>query len=141
MGANKEGGNQYSEKWTLEESEAFMINAVALSENKDYDFIGEVAQAQGTYHHVYAYIADKFPELKHYFTAIKANCEANCFFNGKKGNIVPSLSIMNLKSNHGWTDRSEVKEVKQEQTDLSGLSIEEIEQLAAIQAKMNGKHT
>jgi hypothetical protein len=93
----------------LEESEAFLKRAVALSSSLDYDFIGEIAKKQNTYHNVYGYIVEKFPSLNHYLEQIKQNCESNCFYNGKKGNIVPSLAIMNLKSNHGWTDRTENK--------------------------------
>ncbi len=97
--------NKNAEKWTIEEATAFMDEAILLSEDIQYDFIGEVAKAQGSYHHVYSYLEDKFTELKKHHKIIKSNCEANCFFNGKKGDIVPSLAIMNLKSNHGWTDR------------------------------------
>lgn len=98
-------GNTNAEKWTLEEATSFMNEAVKLSKSKYYDFIGEVAQEQDSYHHVYSYLVDKYPSLKSMFNKIKANCESNCFFNGKNGDIVPSLAIMNLKSNHGWTDR------------------------------------
>ncbi len=100
-------GNQYHEHWTKEESEKFLLDAIKLSKQQTYDFIGEVAVEQNTYHHVYGYIVDKFPELKPLLNNIKANCERNCFYNGKKGEIIPSMAIMNLKSNHGWTDRSE----------------------------------
>lgn len=136
---SKTGGNQYSEKWTFEEAEKVMIRSVELSKSKKYDFIGEVAKELGIYRDLYDYILEKFPELKAYWRELRNNCEANCFANGKNGTIVPSLAIMNLKSNHGWTDRAEVKEVKQDNIDLSNLTIEEIEQLANIQAKMNGK--
>lgn len=97
--------NKNAEKWTLEEATNFMIQAVELSQLEQYDFIGEVAKAQESYHQVYPYLCDKFPELERLFKLVKANCESNCFSNGKKGSIVPSLAIMNLKSNHGWTDR------------------------------------
>jgi hypothetical protein len=99
------GGNQYNEHWTFEQCEKFLKEAVDLSKQKGFDFIGEVAKAQDTYRDVYDYITDKFPQLKHYKKTILRNCETNCFSDGKKGDIVPSLAIMNLKSNHGWTDR------------------------------------
>jgi hypothetical protein len=38
---------------------------------------------------------------------IISNCETNCFSNSKKGNIREATAIVNLKSNHGWTDRNE----------------------------------
>lgn len=99
------GGNQYNEKWTLEECEKFLKEAINISEGQEFDFIGEVAREQQSYKEVYNYITDKFPSLKSLLRRVKSNCERNCFYNGKKGNIVPSLAIMNLKSNHGWTDR------------------------------------
>ncbi len=102
------GGNQYNEHWTLEESEKFLLEAIEISKDKGMDFIGEVARKQESYKEVYNYIVDKFPILKPLLRAIKSNCESNCFYNGKKGDIVPSMAIMNLKSNHGWTDRQDV---------------------------------
>lgn len=99
--------NTNAEKWTLEEATIFLDEAIELSKKDGYDFIGEVAKAQGSYVDVYDYLIDKFSTLKDKKTIIKRNCEANCFSSGKKGDIVPSMAIMNLKSNHGWTDRSE----------------------------------
>ena len=105
MAAPKE--NKNAEIWSLEESEKFFDLAIELTESKDYDFIGEVAKELGSYHHAFKYLADKFPSLKYKRNIIISNCESNCFYNGKKSNIVPSLAIMNLKSNHGWTDRND----------------------------------
>ena len=135
--------NTNAEKWDLSAAESFFDKALKLSndETKNFDFVGEIARELKSYKEVFTYLSDKFPELKIKHKILLSNCEANCFYNGKKQNIVPSLAIMNLKSNHGWTDRAEVKEIKQESIDLSKLSIEEIEQLANIQSKMNGKST
>lgn len=105
MGAGAPTENTNAEKWTKEESKKFFEEALELSKDREYDFVGEVARDLGQYHHLFGYLSDKFPELKATEKKIYANCEANCFYNGKKSNIVPSLSIMNLKSNHGWTDR------------------------------------
>jgi len=105
VGAPKENVN--AEKWTFEEAESFMISALELSANKerDYDFIGEIARELGQYKEIFSYLVGKFPDLKSIQNRIISNCEANCFYNGKTSKIVPSLAIMNLKSNHGWTDR------------------------------------
>jgi hypothetical protein len=35
------------------------------------------------------------------------NLEANCYYNTKKGLIREATGIVNLKSNHKWTDRSQ----------------------------------
>ena len=99
------GGNQYYEEWTFEKSNEIFDKAIALSETREYDFIGEVARDLKLYKDIFNYLVIKFPELKKKHQSIISNCEANCFYNGKKGNIVPSLAIMNLKTNHGWTDR------------------------------------
>ena len=102
-GAPKE--NKNAEKWSIEEATDFMSQALELSKKDGYDFIGEVAKKMNSYVDVFDYICDKFPELESYKKHIKRNCEVNCFSSGKKGDIIPSLAIMNLKSNHGWTDR------------------------------------
>ncbi len=104
MGAPKRNTN--AEKWTIEEATSFMELGVQHSEGKDFDFIGEVAKELKQDKGVFDYLVDKFPELKNHKNRIKYNCEVNCFRNGKKGDIIPSMAIMNLKSNHGWTDRS-----------------------------------
>lgn len=107
MGASAPIGNTNAEKWTLDEAIALYDKAIELSETKDYDFIGEIAKELKVYKEIFTYLKDKFSELNHKHKILVSNCEANCFYNAKKGNIVPSLGIINLKSNHGWTDRVE----------------------------------
>ena len=99
-------GNLNAETYTLEEAIKLFGEALLLSTSEEYDFIGEIAKEQGVYHSLYNYLIEKFPELKPIYNNIKNNIEANCFRNAKKGDIVPSLAIINLKSNHGWTDRN-----------------------------------
>lgn len=98
-------GNQHEQHWTEDEALAFMQNSLIAMEKNGFDFIGELAQEMGQYRTLYYYLADKFPSCKNVLKKIEQECEANCFRHGKKGEIVPSLAIMNLKSNHGWTDR------------------------------------
>lgn len=114
--------NKNAEKWTFEEAEKLLQQAVELSFNEGYDFIGEVAKKLNTYIDVFDYLTDKFPELEKYKKQLKRNCEVNCFSNGKNGNIVPSLAIMNLKSNHGWTDRVEQKN----ETNITGINLKDL---------------
>ena len=99
--------NKNAEKWTHEEAKEFMEKAVELSYSKEYDYIGEVAKDLKTYHEVFDYLSNKFKDLKTLKNLIISNCEVNCFSNAKKGDIVASLAIMNLKSNHKWTDRNQ----------------------------------
>jgi hypothetical protein len=106
--------NKNAEKWSLEVATEFMNKAVKLSAKDEYDFIGEVAKDLGSYIDVFDYLGEKFKELKPLKSEIKRNCEVNCFSNGKKGEINTAMAIMNLKSNHGWTDRQE-QTIKTEQ--------------------------
>ena len=114
--------NKNAEKWPFDEAEKLFQQAVELSFNEGYDFIGEVAKKLNTYIDVFDYLTDKFPELEKYKKQLKRNCEVNCFSNGKNGNIVPSLAIMNLKSNHGWTDRVEQKS----ETNITGINLKDL---------------
>ena len=102
--------NKNAEKWDLETATKLMESALELSEDEErtYDFIGEIARDLKQYKEIFGYLSKKFVELEYAHKRIISNCEANCFYNGKKQNIVPSLAIMNLKSNHGWTDRNDL---------------------------------
>lgn len=102
-GAPKENTN--AEKWTLNESLSFMQLALKTAKDEGYDFIGEVASHLDTYREIFVYLKDKFPECNTLYKRLEQQCESNCFSHAKKGDIVPSLGIINLKSNHGWTDR------------------------------------
>lgn len=102
-------GNSNAEKYSEDEAIELLANALYIAKTKKFDFIGEVADFQGVYRDLYVYLVDKFPELKPIYKNILNSCEANCFAHAKKGDIVPSLAIINLKSNHGWTDRIENK--------------------------------
>jgi len=97
--------NKNAEKWTLDESIDFMESALLIAKKKKLDFIGEVASELDTYREIFVYLKDKFKECKTLYKRLEQQCESNCFSHGKTGDIVPSLAIMNLKSNHGWTDR------------------------------------
>lgn len=97
--------NTNAEKWDLETSVNFMNESLDLAKTKKHDFIGEVARDMDSYREVYTYLKDKFKECKHIYKRIIQECESNCFSHGKNGDIIPSLAIMNLKSNHKWTDR------------------------------------
>lgn len=111
-GAGPPIGNTNAEKWSEESATELFNKALCISADKDSgdnDFIGEVAQTAGTNLSIMEYLRNKYPNLLSVYDQIKRNCEANCFRNGKRGTITPSLAIMNLKSNHGWTDRNTVE--------------------------------
>lgn len=104
--------NKNAEKWSLKEAEEFFDEAIELTKSKNaegylYDFIGEVARELNSYKEIFTYLKDKFHKLKPLHTKLVSTLEANCFYNSKKGNINTAIGIVNLKSNHGWTDRAE----------------------------------
>lgn len=119
--------NKNAEKWTIEEATKFFNEAIELSKNKDYDFIGEVCKDLNQDKGVFDYLIDKFKgnDFKTLKRRIKYNCEVNCFRNAKKGDIIPSLAIMNLKSNHGWTDRVDTTSKGKEITSITRTIIDE----------------
>ena len=122
--------NKNGEKWDIKLATEFMQKAYELSREKEgdvykYDFIGELARDMQQYKEIFSYLSTKFPSLKGLHNKIRGNCESNCFHNGKNQNIVPSMAIMNLKSNHGWTDR--VDNTTQGESINKPLSAEEVQ--------------
>lgn len=101
--------NNNAEVWTIEESRQLFNEALKLSYDEKYDFIGEIARDLKSYIDVFDYLTDKYPELKKIKNQIMRNCEANCFSNSKKGKIREATAIVNLKSHHGWTDRTKTE--------------------------------
>ncbi len=105
MPAGAPKNNKNAEKWTEEEAIKFFDKALKVCKEKGFDFIGEVASELDTYRDIFTYLKDKFTTVKPLYKRLEQQCETNCFAHAKKGEIVPSLGIINLKSNHGWTDR------------------------------------
>lgn len=104
VGAPKE--NKNAEKWTLEESKDLFVEAIELTKGQSkFDFIGEIAKELDTYRDIFVYLKDKFKECKPLYKQLCSNLEANCFSHGKDSSINTAMAIVNLKSNHGWTDR------------------------------------
>jgi hypothetical protein len=101
-------GNKNAEQWTEKEANILFDRAIKLSNDTQYDFVGEVARDMGEYIDVFTYLVDKFPHLKPKYTQVLRNLEANCFSNAKKGKIREATAIVNLKSNYQWRDRQEV---------------------------------
>ena len=117
MAINK--GNKNAEKWTLEKSEALLDEAIELTDRVcdyvvhgtkvigyEFDFIGEIARHLKVYHELITRdIRDRHSSLKPKIKLLKNNLESNCYSNTKKGIINTAVGIVNLKSNHKWTDR------------------------------------
>ena len=106
VGAPKENTNAC--KWTKESAHELFDKAIALTEgDSKFDFIGEVAKELNTYRKVFGYLVGQFDCLKDKYERLISNLEANCFSHGKRGDINTAMAIVNLKSNHKWTDRVE----------------------------------
>lgn len=122
-------GNNNAEKWTIKEASALFDKALEMVDNKEvyilqsgiktegykYDFIGELIRdlkQEFKDKNIYralinTYLIEKFPTLKEKYNELMGTLETNCFYNAKKGNINTAVGIVNLKSNHKWTDRVE----------------------------------
>ncbi len=151
MGASPPIGNKNAEKYSKKDALKLFSDSLKKSmEMVDggveykYDFIGEVARDLKTYHYIYAHLVNRFPELDSMFIELRANLEANCYCNTKKGKIREATGIVNLKSNHKWTDRNDhtssdkSMSPKQEPLDLSKLSDDELEIMEKLQKKIEG---
>jgi len=101
--------NNNAEIWTYDEASEFINTALSMSFNPDYDFIGEILQDLKQDKGTLDYIVNKYSDLSRVKNHILSNCETNCFRNSKKGNIREATAIVNLKSNHGWTDRTKTE--------------------------------
>lgn len=125
MPAGPPYGNKNAEKWIIEEAETFFNKAIALANKKEivklkkgeytieveqykYDFIGEVARELKSYKSIFTDLKNKFPELQYAHIQLIETLEANCFWNSKRGAIKEATAIVNLKSNHKWTDRADL---------------------------------
>ncbi|MDM1523833.1 hypothetical protein HX088_11205 [Empedobacter sp. 225-1] len=102
-------GNLNAEKYDEDEAIKIFSEAIKIAKENKLDFIGEVANEQGIYLDIYDDLIQRFQHLKILHKKLKRTCEANCFTNAKKGKIHAGVAIMNLKSNHQWTDRMENK--------------------------------
>jgi hypothetical protein len=118
-------GNRNAEKWTFKKAVKLFNDAIDLSNAKEkqyikvgseaieveayvFDFIGEIAGELGTYHNLITRdLPNRFPSLKRLNNQLLNNLERNCYANTKKGLIKEATGIVNLKSNHKWTDRVE----------------------------------
>ena len=120
MGAPK--GNKNAEIWTEVKAIELFDKALELCKEKSYyavhgvniegysfDFIGEIACELDTFHtNITRDLPDRFPHLKTKVSKLVSYMERNCYSNTKKGIIKEATGIVNLKSNHKWTDRQQI---------------------------------
>jgi len=107
-------GNKNAEKYNEEECNRLMDLCIVKAEEVieddksfeyKHDFIGEVYRSAGIYHHLVEEWIGRFPYLQEKKDRLKKQMELNCYYNSKKGKINTAIGIVNLKSNHRWSDR------------------------------------
>lgn len=135
-------GNKNGLIWTIDKANELLDKAIELTNRKElvkidkelveayeFDFIGEIARELNVYRDLITRdIPKQHPDLQSKVNLLVNRLEANCYSNTKKGKINTAVGIVNLKSNHGWTDRQQIEQ-KQTNIDLSGLTTEEIKDL------------
>ena len=118
-------GNRNAEKWSFKKAVRLYNEAIELSKNiitfylkigekpvevtgYEFDFIGEISTELGTHHQLMTRdLPNRFPPLQRLKNQLINNLERNCYSNTKKGIIKEATGIVNLKSNHHWTDRQD----------------------------------
>ena len=116
MGAGAPYGNKNAEKWNIRKCVNMYTEAIRMSNLKvngefKYDFIGEIARELGTTHQMLIRdLPKRFPQLQRLKNQLISNMEANCYANTKSGKIREATGIVNLKSNHHWTDRLDMNQ-------------------------------
>lgn len=114
-------GNKNAEKWTEEKATELFDKALSKLNEKDtyivgketvtgykYDFLGELLLDLGTYIDIATQLKKRFPSLQGRYRQLQRAMERNCYSNTKKGIINTAVGIVNLKSNHNWTDRQDL---------------------------------
>ena len=100
--------NLNAEKWTLETAKMLLNEALLLSMDDKYTFIGTLCKALGTNRHQMYYLCnEKFAtELKDIYQQVLGNIESNCFEQAADGRIKYQPAILSLKSFHrDWTEK------------------------------------
>ena len=126
MPAGAPYGNKNAEKWKFKKAVKLYKDAIELTKKIEtfylkqgekaievtgykFDFIGEIATTLGTYHDLMTRdLPRRFPSLERLKNQLIRNLERNCYSNTKKGIIREATGIVNLKSNHHWTDRRDL---------------------------------
>lgn len=98
-------GNTNAQKWTKESATALMNQALELSYDESYSFLGSIWRALYVAPSTITMIVENY-DLKVILEMIKNNCAHNCFVNATHAKN-QQIYLLNLKSNHGMTERVE----------------------------------
>lgn len=96
-------GNQNALKWDYEASVKLFDDMLEESYT-GVDFLGTLQRKFKITRNVITLILDRYPDLKETWDLVKESVESNCYENAKKAKG-QAIYIINLKSNHKWTDR------------------------------------
>ena len=152
-------GNKNAEKWNFRKAIELFRDAIELSERREdqnvydkngelidsfkiysFDFIGEVARELGTFHHIFDHLTKRFPSLKRLKNQLINNLESNCYYNTKKGYIKEATGIVNLKSNHKWTDRQHTDNNHSGEINITKLTPEQRQKrIDELKSKLNAE--
>lgn len=138
MPAGPPYGNKNAEKWTFKKAVKLFHEAINLCDEKEpftihgnkvegykYDFIGELARQLGTFKEIFTHLSKRegFSSLKRLHNQLITAIEQNCYYNTKRGIIREATGIVNLKSNHRWTDRLDNTTLDEKITDNKQINL------------------
>ena len=104
MSENKKN-NKNAEKWTEPMVEKLLDQAYDIvKSSQKFHFIAQVCDEMEITNTKLLQLVDRFPDLKDKYEQIKQRCLRNCYEIACESKT-PSALLLNLKSNHGMTDR------------------------------------
>ena len=114
----------------VEDEELYIVGGGIKTEGYKHDFIGTIVRELREEYKAIGKVGRKllsddlpnrFPQLKERYSSLLSDLETNCYENTKKGKINTAVGIVNLKSNHKWTDRTENKNQNENTTTIINL--------------------
>ena len=106
-----EKGNNYAEKWTVEEARKLASQAFKAVD-KDCFFISSIAEKCETYRDLFQYLLKKFNDDKEVFRTLKRmynKCESIIWEKASNCKMDKTIAIFALKSLHGLMETSKLE--------------------------------
>lgn len=122
-------GNTAAEKWTFEMTRDFFEKALEIAKRDDVFHLSTIAVELDTYHEIFAYLLQKFPE----FNTEKKKIDSLLLNRLQKYGLLGQTNAMftkfHISSNYGWSEKTETKSEVTSVVEFSKYTDEELEKL------------